>query len=82
MEYVSQFCAALSCKYSGMHSYMIFQWSKGIVPYSIKYGGKLFMEDGGQIILGKFIGTLFYMQSYWLDHDKGRGVSQMHFPVI
>ena len=31
------------------------QWSKGIVCRRIKYGGKLFMVDGGHIVLGKFI---------------------------
>ena len=39
------------------------------------------MADGGQIVLGKFVGGLFYMEDY-LDHGKGSGVSQMHFPVI
>ena len=33
----------------------IFQWSKGIVSRRIEYGGKLFMADGGHIVLGKFI---------------------------
>ena len=28
----------------------------------IKYGGKFFMADGGQIVLGKFIGGQFYME--------------------
>ena len=28
----------------------------------IKYGEKLFMADGGQIVLGKFIGGLLYME--------------------
>ena len=28
----------------------------------IKYGGKLFMADGGQIVLGKFIGGLSNME--------------------
>ena len=41
---------------------MIFQWSKGIVSLPIKYGGKLFIADGGQIVLGKFIGGLLYME--------------------
>ena len=41
---------------------MIFKWSKGLVPHPIKYGGKLFMANGGQIALGKFIGGLFYME--------------------
>ena len=27
----------------------------------IKYGGKLFMADWGQILMVKFIGVLFYM---------------------
>ena len=30
--------------------------AKDIVFRPIKYGGKLFMADGGQIVLGKFIG--------------------------
>ena len=47
-----------------------------------KYGGNLFMADGAQIVLSKFIGGLLYMDGWWLDHGKGRGVSQMHFPVI
>ena len=42
---------------------MIFQWSKGIVSRSIKYGGKLLIAEGGKIVLGKFIGGLFYMES-------------------
>ena len=28
----------------------------------IKYEGKLLMADGGQIVLGKFIGGLLYME--------------------
>ena len=28
----------------------------------IKYGEKLFMADGGQIVLVKLIGGLFYME--------------------
>ena len=40
----------------------ILEWSKDIVSRPIKYGGKLFMADGGQIVLGKFIGGLFYME--------------------
>ena len=41
---------------------MIFQWSKGKVSHPIKYGGKLYIADGGQIVLGKFFGGLFYME--------------------
>ena len=33
-----------------------------MVSRPIKYGGKLFMADGGQIVLGKFIGGLLYME--------------------
>ena len=40
------------------------------------------MADWGQIVLGKFIGELFYTEGYWLYHGKGRGVSQMYFPAI
>ena len=40
------------------------------------------MGDGRQIVLGKFIGGQFYMEGKWLDHGKGRGVSQMPLPVI
>ena len=36
---------------------MIFQWSKGTVSRPITYGGKLFMADGEQIVLCKFITT-------------------------
>ena len=32
------------------------------VSCPIKYGGKLFMADGAQIVLGKFIGGLLYME--------------------
>ena len=28
----------------------------------IKNGGKLFMADGGQIVMDKFIGGLFHME--------------------
>ena len=35
----------------------IFQWSKGIVSRPIKYRGKLFMADGGQVI-----GRVFYSE--------------------
>ena len=45
-----------------MHPNKIFQWSKGIVPRLIKYEGKILMADGGQIVLGKFIGGLLYME--------------------
>ena len=41
---------------------MIFHWSKGIVSRPKKYGGKLFMADGGQIVLDKLIGGLFFME--------------------
>ena len=41
---------------------MIFQWSEVIMSRPIKYGGKFFMEGGGQIIFGKFIGGLLYME--------------------
>ena len=40
----------------------ILEWSKDIVFRPIKYGGKLFMADEGHIVLGKFIGVLFYME--------------------
>ena len=56
------FYSTLSCKYWGIHPNKIFQWSRGIVSRPIKYGGKLFMADGGQIVLGKFIGGLLYME--------------------
>ena len=36
--------------------------SKAIVSRPIKYGGKLFMADGGQIVLSKFIGGLLDME--------------------
>ena len=58
IQYFSKFYSALSCKYSGIHPNKIFQWSKG----PIKYRGKLFMADGEQTVLGKFIGTLFNMR--------------------
>ena len=48
----------------------------------IKYGGKLFMAVGEQIVLSKFIGGLFYMEGYGLGHGKSRGVLQMHFPLM
>ena len=50
IQYFSKFYSALSR-------------SKGIVSRPMKYGGKLFMADGGQIVLGKFIGGLLYMES-------------------
>ena len=37
-----------------------FQWSKGIVSHPIKYGGKLFMGDREQIVLGQSIGGMLY----------------------
>ena len=37
---------------------MIFQWGQ-----DIKYGGKLFMADLGQIVLVKFTAVLFYMEA-------------------
>ena len=45
-----------------MHPNKIFQWNKGIVSGPIKYGGKLFMADGGQIVLVKFIEGVLYME--------------------
>ena len=62
IQYFSKFYSGLSCKYWGMHPNKIFQWRKGIVSCPIKYGKKIFMADGGQIILGKFIGGLLYME--------------------
>ena len=41
---------------------MIFQWSKGIVFCPVKYGGKVFMVDVGQIVLDKFIRGLLYIE--------------------
>ena len=41
---------------------MTFQWSKDIVSRLIKYGGKLFMGDGDQIVLDKFVWGLFYKE--------------------
>ena len=38
------------------------KWSKGIVSHTIKCGRELFMADGAQIDLGKFIGGLLYME--------------------
>ena len=58
IQHFSKFYPALSCKYWGIHPNKIFQWSKG----PIKYTGKLFVADGGQTVLGKFIGTLFNMR--------------------
>ena len=40
----------------------IFQWNKDLASRPIKYGEKLFMADGGQIILGKFIWGQFFME--------------------
>ena len=58
IQYFSKFYSALSYKYSGIHPNKIFQWSKG----PIKYRAKLFMADGEQTVLGKFIGALFNMR--------------------
>ena len=63
MKYFTKFYSALSCKYWGIHPNKIFQWCKGIVSRPIKYGENLFMVDGGQIVLGKFIGGLLYTES-------------------
>ena len=41
---------------------MIFQWSKDIVFRPINYGEKLFMADDWQIVFGKFIKGLFYIE--------------------
>ena len=46
----------------GCTPHMIFEWSKGIVSYPIKYRGELFMADRGQIDLSKSIEGLFYME--------------------
>ena len=45
-----------------MHANKILQWSKGIVSRPITYGEKVFMADGGQIVLRKFIFGLLYME--------------------
>ena len=37
------------------------------MSFPINFGGKLFMADGGQIVLGKFIGGMLYMEGQWLD---------------
>ena len=62
IQYFIKFYSAISCKYWGIHPNKIFQWSKGIVSHPIRYGGKLFMADGRNIVLGKFIGGLLYME--------------------
>ena len=61
IQYFNKFYSALSRKYWGIHPNKISQWSKSIVSRPIKYEEKLFMADGGQIDLGKFIRGLFYM---------------------
>ena len=35
-----------------------FQWSNSMVSRPIKFGGKLFIADGKQIVLSKFIGRV------------------------
>ena len=55
IQYFSKFYSALSCRYRGIHPSKIFQWSKSTVSRPIKYEGMLFMADGRQIVLGKFI---------------------------
>ena len=35
------------------------------MSFTINYGGKLFVADGGQIVLGKIIGGLLYMENQW-----------------
>ena len=62
IQYFINFYSAISCKYWGIHPNKIFQWSKGIVSHPIRYGGKLFRADGRNIVLGKFIGGLLYME--------------------
>ena len=37
------------------------------MSHLINYGGKLFTADGEQIVLGKFIEGLLYMEGKWLD---------------
>ena len=37
------------------------------MSHSIKYRGKLFIADGEQIVLGKFIEGLLCMEGKWLD---------------
>ena len=32
------------------------------MSFTIKYGQKFFMSDGGQDVLGKFIGGMVYME--------------------
>ena len=66
IQYFSKFYSALSCKYWEIHPNKIFQWSNGIVSCPIKYGGKLFMADEGQNVLGRFIQGLLYMEGWWL----------------
>ena len=56
----------------------------------IKHGGKLFMTDGRQIVLGKFIGGLFYMEVQSLDQLPMKGytlddkalTSQQNYGII
>ena len=36
------------------------------MSHPIKYGGKLFMGDGGQIVLGQFIRGMLFMEGQWL----------------
>ena len=49
---------------ANIEGYIPIRFSNGAraVPHPIKYGGKLFMADGGQIVFGKFIGGLLYME--------------------
>ena len=70
--------------------YMIFQWSKGIVspppPQKVRGGGGAFYKKKlfrwvRQFVLGKFLRGLFCKADRWSGHAKGRGVSEMQFPV-
>ena len=45
---------------------MIFQWSKGIVSRSIKYGGKLLIAEGGELFWANLLGDC----STWRVNDK------------
>ena len=63
---------------------MIFQWSKGIVSRPITYGEKLFMADGEQIVLCKFITTTWskkvwvMLKSHQFDAGRERGGDGSH----
>ena len=70
----SKFYSELPCKYWGVYPNKISQWSKSIVFNSIKYGGRLFMADVGQLFLANLLDCSTWRANDWINCQSWRDI--------